>query len=276
MKLLRNIIVAAALTLAVLNPNIESLAATWNDAYGVGNPGPNDTQITSSGIPFAVITSVISNLTYVPISIKPGSPAVIDDISFKTDACANSTIALYVATNMIPIASNATAGATSLWLARTNDTLATNDVCLLRHGDSDCYQLVVISGNATDYAGTVSTNALGEVNIKIFNAVSNAIIADPDKRALDRGDALFKLTRMVNISPLSVATLTNSATLISSLNSTSTCVNQWLPFTFSGTGSPDRVKFKTRASQPACIVLTHSNASGGGLLINGQYIKPTR
>ncbi len=258
---------SAALVLAGLG--INSHAATWNDAYGMGVAnGLEDWRYTISGVPFAVITSVQSNTVYGITSCRPGIPASIEDISFKTDLCASgAALKFWVATNMWRFSSNGTAGATTFWLSTTNSQMASNDICVVRDVANDCYQMIVISGNATDYAGTVSTNALGEVQVKTFNAISNAITA---------GDELYKMTAVFTVNPLTITSITNAVPLIGAYpTNANTCFSQWLPLTFNALGGGGTgVKFRARGGLPAMVTLTYSNA--GGLLFATEYLRRPR
>lgn len=253
-SLLRQVItlICVALTLILFSPPAPA-ANTWAAAYGIGNQA-DSAYFTGSGAPLAVVTSVHSNAVYyVTSAYASGNPAV-NQVLFKTDTLAG-TLTYYQATNTWTIASNAVANTNILWLASTNSGMSTNDILVLRDTDNDSYQMLIVSGNATSSSGLVYTNASGYTAIKTFQTVSNA----------PAGSKLYKMTAVATFAPLGFAALTNSANL-----SNVSVVGQWLPLSFGLTANRG-ITFQGPRGLPTLITLTASNATGGGLVLEGEY-----
>jgi hypothetical protein len=222
-----------------------SPAATWNDQYGLGN-NADDWLLSGSGVPFTVVQSVQSNSLYYITSAKASGAPRISSVWVKPDLTPG-TLNWYTPTNTWTLASNATAGATTLWLTSTNSQMATNDLLVFQNVASDAYQLLIVSGNATDARGTVSTNALGQVQVKVFNAISNAVVA---------GDKLYKMALQQSITPLSSQNITND---------TAVAWGNW--WQLATRAAP--IQYGGRIGVPSALVMTFSNAAG--MTVQGDY-----
>src|SRR6266576_2206958 len=96
-------------------------AASWNDAFGIGGGGYGSPGFSGSGQTLAVIPSVRSNTVYyITSATSPGAPFV-ERVSFKTDQL-SATVDFWNPTNTLTIASNGSAGDTTLWLVASNVT----------------------------------------------------------------------------------------------------------------------------------------------------------
>lgn len=233
---------AALCAVALVNA---ATAATWNDAYGMGN-NANDWLISGSGVDTAVVQSVHSNALYYITSAKSDGAPRISSVLIKPDSTPG-TLKWYQATNVWTIGSNETAGATAAWLVGTNAGMATNDILVLQHVQSDSYQFNIVSGNATSATGLISTNAAGYNRIKLFNTVSNAITA---------GDKLWKMTATQTLTPLSLQNVTNDVA--------APWGNWWALATRNGP-----ITYGGAIGKPGLLVLTFSNSAG--LFVQGDY-----
>lgn len=233
-------------------------AASWNDAFGIGGSG--NPVFAGSGQTLAVVTSVRSNSLYFVTSHNaPGAP-VFENIAFRADTL-SAAVELWVPTNTLTVASNGAAGDTTVWLVSSNTsggtytTLATNDVLVYASLAGPTYQTVILSGNATSAQGVVTSNALGQVQIKLFNALTNAPAAN---------DVIYKMARVQTFSPLTFAGMTNSAPYS---NMTGLGAGQWVPLQLSPTAPP--ITFSGNVGAPALVTMTFSNAAG--LHVTGSY-----
>jgi hypothetical protein len=249
-----------AVTLSIITLSITSPPASaqnWARAYGQGNNNGTDNRFTGAGIPLAVVQSVQSNSFYFITSPKAAGSPTIDGVIFKTDTLAG-TVRYYVATNSWLIASNSPniSGASSniLWLQSTNAGLSTNDILVHQDVLNDTLQMTILSGNATDSAGLVYTNALGECAIKIFNTITNLPL---------RGDKIWKMTLVESWTPLGIASLTNSAIYVTNISP----VTPFWPLALSATGP--YIRFSGPQSVPTMLVLTCSNTAS--LHVEGNY-----
>lgn len=218
-------------------------AATWNDLHGMGG---DDAAFGGCGAPIAVVTSVHSNALYWIANGNAGATCW-ERVLVKSDL-PGFAVDFYVATNSWLLASNQMAGTNILWLSTTNAGLATND--LLAYAGA-ALQLTILSGNATDAAGLVTTNALGQCAVKIFNPLTNAVTA---------GEAILKLARVQRFNPLSDHAITNK--VISPLGN-------WL--NLSDLYNGQSINLQAKAGQLSAIVMTYSNAAG--LQIAGKKVK---
>lgn len=245
-----------ALCLTLFTPHAHAAAGDWNYAYGQGNVS-DDWLISGCSIPLAVIQSVQSNSQYYITSAKSSGSPRIDQIWFKNDML-SGTIRFYTATNVWTCASNQPAGTNIIWLTETNSAMATNDLLVFRSVSGDSYQLLVVSGNATDYAGTVYTNSSGYVGIKVFTTPTNAIVA---------GDFLYKMSLQQSFNPLGMGIVTNQID-----NVVGDHFGQWLSL---GAKQGPLVSFRAQSGLPAMIVMTYSN-SGVFQVVGDYYVRQRR
>lgn len=228
-------------------------AASWNDAFGIGGGAYGSPVFSGSGQTLSVVTSVRSNTVYYITSASaPGAP-VFESIWIKPDLT-GCVLDFWQPTNTLTVASNGTAGDTTVWLNASNTvggaytTLATNDLLVYR-GANDVYQLVVLSGNATSSQGVVTSNALKQVQIKFFNGLTNAPAV---------GDTIYKLARIQQFTPLSFHDMTNSV------------LSPWGNF-WPLESESALLRFSGVPGLPAVITLNGSNAPG--LYVNGRYVR---
>ncbi len=237
--------IVAALSLLLALVAAPARAADWNSGYGMG--GTDEYQFSGSGVPFSVVTSVHSNAVYYITSANNSGGARIDRVLTKSDLT-GFNLDFYVATNSWTCASNQPAGTNIIWLTSTNNAMATNDVLVFR-GSGESYQLLIVSGNATDARGTVYTNASGYVGIKVFNTPTNVVTA---------GDTIYKMARLTRFNPLSDYTVTNVVP--------SPWAN-WLNLNLLTGG--DGINLRGKVGSPTALVMTYSNA--GSLYLSGDY-----
>lgn len=242
---------ASLLALVLCIGAIASRAADWNQAYGMGN-NSDDWLFSGCGVPFTVVTSVHSNANYYITSAKASGAPRIETIWLKTDLGA-ATLKLYTPTNVWTCASNQPAGTNIIWLTETNSSMATNDVLVFRDVASDSYQMLIVSGNATDYAGTVYTNASGYVGIKVFNTPTNTIEA---------GDIIYKMAVVNNFTPLAMGIMTNQINAVVGDH-----FGQWLKFGTKEAG----FSFRGPQGLPLLTVITASNAAAPCVHLIGDY-----
>lgn len=246
-------LLAAVVFVAVAPPpSTQGAAGDWNYAYGQGNVS-DDWLISGCSIPLAVVTSVHSNAQYYITSAKASGAPRLDQIWFKTDTL-GSTIRFYTATNVWTCASNQPAGTNIIWLTETNSAMATNDILVYRDVAADSYQMMIVSGNATDAFGTVFTNASGYVGIKVFNTPTNTIKAD---------DKLYKMALQQSLNPLGMGIITNQINAVVGDH-----FGQWLAL---GTRTGPLFSFRANSGLPSMVVMTTSNASGGMFQAVGDY-----
>jgi hypothetical protein len=238
-------------------------AASWNDAFGIGGSG--SAVFSGSGQTLSVLQSVRSNsLYYITSHNAPGAP-VYDSILFKSDLIAG-TIDFWVPTNALTVASNGAAGDTTVWLVSSNlsggnyTTLATNDVLVYTSLTGPTYQMVVLSGNATSSQGVVTSNSLSQVQIKLFNALTNAPAA---------GDVIYKMARVQQFTPMGFAGLTNLFSFWAYGTNTVGAINQWLPLAPTLQSPP--ITFTGPVGAPSLVTSTFSNSAG--LFVQGHYQK---
>lgn len=226
-------------------------AASWNDNFGLGNSG--NSAFSIGGAPLSVITSVRSNSVYVVTSDSANGAPSFDSVWIKPDLTGCS-LDFWTATNSLTVASNGAAGDTTVWLVASNltggayTTLATNDL-LVYKGAGDTYQVVVLSGNATSSQGVVTSNSLGQVQIKLFNALSNAPAA---------GDKIYKMAARFSVNPFTLQNVTNDVAVP---------WGQW--WQLSTRAAP--LRLVGEIGEPSVISLTVSNS--GGLFTSGSYIR---
>jgi hypothetical protein len=230
-------------------------AATWNSYYGQGNLG-DDPLFSQAGVPLSVITSVQSNSLYAITSAAVSGAARLRSILVKTDQT-NATFKFYVATNTYTIASNAALATNILWITSTNQGIATNDLFVYRDVANDSYQLLIVSGNATDAGGLVYTNASGYNAIKFFTTPTNAPAA---------GDLLYQMRPQLTLTPCA------ETRVVANLTTAPAPMYQWLQLNDISPSWP--LDLSAKVGLPSLSVLTISNA--GGLFISGEYFKRPR
>lgn len=222
-------------------------AASWNDAYGLGD-GEGSGYFSASGAPLAVVGSVQSNTVYVSLGGPSalGAP-LVDSVWIKPDLT-GCTLSLYVATNYWLCASNQPAGTNIVWLTSTNTGLSTNDLLVLQNS-SGVSQLVILGGGSTDAGGLVYTNSSGYVGVKLWNTPTNSISAN---------DKLYKLALRQQFTPLTFQNLTNDI------------VAPWGNWWAMATRSAP-LKFYGSLGVPSVLALTYSNSAG--ILVNGSFAR---
>jgi hypothetical protein len=249
--------ILAALAACALT--LSASAASWNDAFGIAGGAYGSPGFSGAGQTYAVQGSVRSNTVYYVTSANGGGAPVYESITFKTDTLA-TTLDFWLPTNVLTIASNGSAGDTTIWLAASNTvggdytTLATNDLLIVQSGD--VHQLAILSGNATSSQGVVTSNALKQTQIKIFGGLTNAPVA---------GGKVYKLARIQQWSPMAFAALTNQFAFQST--NAITPVGQFLPLAFSMYSDP--IQFWGWAGYPSAVTMTFSNA--GSIYVKGAY-----
>jgi hypothetical protein len=221
-------------------------AGDWNNARGMG--GADEYQFSGSGELLSVVTSVHSNANYWITAGNNTGNAAFEQVLVKSDLT-GFNLDYYVATNSWQLASNQMAGTNILWLTATNSGLNSNDVLVYRSLNGESVQLTLLSGNATDAGGLVFTNALGENAVKLFNTLTNAVLA---------GDMLYKMARVQRFNPFSDHAITNKVLAP---------WNNWLSLTDLAS---QPVQLRSKISVPTAVVATFSNA--GSLFVSGQYI----
>jgi hypothetical protein len=244
---MKKLLSIAAALLAVASVH----AASWNDAFGIGGSAYGSPVFAGSGQTLAVVQSVRSNtLYYVTSDSAPGAPT-FNTIWIKPDLT-GCLLDFWIPTNTLTVASNGAAGDTTIWLVASNatggnyTTLATNDL-LVYKGAGDVYQVVILSGTSTTSQGVVGSNSLGQVQIKLFNGLTNAPAV---------GDTIYKLARIQQFLPLTLHNMTNNL------------VSPWGTFWSLETDATP-LRFSGKQGLPAVISLNFSNSSG--LYVNGQY-----
>jgi len=220
-------------------------AASWNDAPGLGNSG--NSVFSMSGVQQAVITSVRSNSVYIITSDSAAGSPSFDSVWVKPDL-SGGALAFWSATNSWVCASNQPAGTNIIWLTTTNNAMASNDVLVLKTA-GDVYQMLVVSGNATDATGLVYTNALGQVGIKVFTTPTNTITA------LDK---VYKMAVRLSVDPLALQNVTNDV---------AAPWGQWWQVATRAAA----LQYVGEIGEPAMVSLTYSNA--GGLFVSGRYLR---
>lgn len=229
-------------------------AGDWSYGFGIGSPS-DDYLIDGSGVLLSVVASVHSNALYYITSADNSGAAQLENVWIRNDFV-SGTLNWYVATNTYTCASNQPAGTNIIWLTSTNSGLATNDLLILEGEGADSYQLLLLSGNATDAGGLVYTNAAGYNAVKVWNTPTNTIVS---------GDKLHKLARVSTFTPLGMGVITNQINAVPGDH-----FGQWLRF-----GSKENpIRFKAKIGQPAAVVMTFSNAAG--LKVEGEYFRRPR
>ncbi len=231
-------------------------AASWNDATGIGNSG--NSIFSMQGAQFTVIPSVRSNTHYVVTSDSAAGAASFDSILIRPDDTAGK-LEGWTATNTFLVASNGSAGDSNVWLVASNTTggtytaLATNDVLVYR-GANDVYQMVVLCGSATGSQGVITSNALGQVQIKLWNNLTNAPVA---------GDKIYKMVPRLSLIPFTLQNVTNDVAA------------PWSQYWFLATrASP--FTFVGEIGEPAMLSMSLSNglyAGTNGIFVSGRYVR---
>lgn len=181
--------VALLLSAVPFLPCHDARAATWNDAFGMGNAN-DDWLFSGRGVLHGTIAGARSNFIYYITSAKSTGAPRITSANFWTDM-SRPFVESWIATNTWTIASNAVAGTTNIWLTSTNVGMTTNDIFVLRNVGSDCYQQLILGGHTTS-SSLVSTNALGENLVRFWTVPTNALTA---------GDILYQMARVQTITP---------------------------------------------------------------------------
>lgn len=242
-KLFSSIVVGVALVASALSAG----AAVWSDGYGMGSLN-DEYLIGGSGVNLAVVPSVVSNRSYFITSAANSGAPRITDVLLRSDLT-GATLDFYIATNQWQIASNGALGTNIIWLTSTNSALNTNDVLIYRSVQSDGYQCVLISGNATDAGGLVYTNALGQNAIKLWNNVTNYPAA---------GDIIYKMRLLASI-PVQSGFVTNALP-----------ASPWV----------DTLRLTTalhgKVASPALLSLTYSNAGTLVRVAGDYYVRQRR
>jgi len=233
---------------------VTARAATWNNVFGIGNPGGQDLTIGGAGALLSVVPSVRSNTIYHVTSASGQGAPFIDRVWLQNDFVSGN-VDFLVGTNSWVCASNQPAGTNIIWLTATNNAMATNDVLVLQTVGSDSYQILLVSGNATDAFGTVYSNALGQVGFKVWNTPTNTI---------SRGDIIWKMALQQRFTPLSMGSVTNQILPIPAVH-----FGDWVVL-----GPKENpIKFTGRSGVPSAIMMSYSNAAD--MQIVGQFL-PTR
>ncbi len=232
--------------LAVFSMGFAASAANWNDSFGVGD-GAGNGYFSASGVNLAVIASVRSNSLYVVLGGRSalGSPRINAGVFIKPDLT-GCLLDWWTSTNTWTCASNQPAGTNIIWLTTTNLGLATNDVLVLEQQDGT-EQVLILSGNATDLAGLVYTNAAGYNGVKVFTTPTNTIAA---------GDTIHKMALKQQLLPFGLQNVTNDV---------AAPWGQWwgvstraFPLVYYGT-----------VGKPSVLMLNYSNAAG--LFVGGDF-----
>jgi hypothetical protein len=163
--------------------------ATWNDAFGMGNPS-DDSLFNGAGVLNGTVGNNRTNFLYYVTSAKSSGAPRICGMQFWSDAT-RPFAEVWVPTNAWTCISNQPAGTNTLWLQQTNSGITTNDLLIHRDVNNDCYQLVMLGGDAGSGALKL-TNAAGHNGISLLTATTNPITS---------GDVVYKLTRVQQITP---------------------------------------------------------------------------